>query len=190
MTALAPLWEAAELIPGRIPPKTADSGDGLRYFGIPEISGRPPRVLEPGTDLKPATYLRAGDVVVALAGELGRSAIVDDSQAGAVLGRECAALRIKTSGQLLPSWLHAWTKSQHFRSQVDTRSRGSTQPRLSIAALAEFVLPIPGLSAQAQFAATTERLDAVLRSASALIRDVEDLRQADVDLAIANALGS
>jgi Type I restriction modification DNA specificity domain len=188
MTPPTRLGDVAEVVNGRIPAKTVDTGDGPRFFGLAEISGHPLRVIEPGIDLKQATYLRAGDVVVALLGDLGASAIVDADDAGAVLGRECAAVRITAPGLLLPSWLYAWTKSQHFQDQIAGNASGTTMPRVTSRALADFSLPIPPRSTQEQLEATTHCLDVALRSTKDLIRNVEDLRQAEVDLAIGKEL--
>jgi hypothetical protein len=135
-----------------VPAKVTDDGDGPRFFGILEISGHAPRMLEPGISLEHAVYLRAGDVVIALLGEggLGATALVDDRSEGAVLARECGALRVGAL-TLLPSWLYAWTYQQRLEAEID-------------------------------------RLEVALRSTSDLIHDLSNLRDAEIDLAIANVL--
>jgi restriction endonuclease S subunit len=148
-----------------------------------------PRVLEPGISLEHAVYLRAGDVVVALLGEggLGATALVDDRSEGAVLARECGALRVGAL-TLLPSWLYAWTKSGHFHEQVRRHASGTTMSRVSIRDPADFRLPLPPLSYQQRLEAEIDRLEVALRSTSDLIHDLSNLRDAEIDLAIANVL--
>ena len=94
MIPLVRLGNVAKVLKGRVPAKTIEDGTGARFFGIAEISGHPPRIVEPGIDLSQAIFLRKGDVVVALLGDLGKSAIVNHSGEGAVLGWEYAALRV------------------------------------------------------------------------------------------------
>src|SRR5216684_3481061 len=177
-------WSSrGEFLPRR--PKIAAAFGSLALL---KISGRPPRMVLPEIDLSHAAYLERGDVVVALLGDLGKSAVVDDRGAGAVLGRECAALRISASDQLLPAWLEAWTRSEHFKNQVAGHTSGSTMPRLNRRALADFTLPIPSMSYQEELAADVERVDAVLVATREMVRDLEDLRAAEVDLAVARVI--
>ena len=125
MTSMVHLGDVAEILKGQVPAKVSDDGDGPRLFGIAEISGHAPRVLEPGTSLERAVYLRTGDVVVALLGErgLGATALIDGRADGTVLARECAAMRVSTPS-LLSTWLYAWTKSEYFnRADPETRIR-------------------------------------------------------------------
>ena len=179
----------ADVLQGRVPAKTIDTGQGTRFFGIAEISGQEPRSLEAGTDLSRAVYLQTGDIVIALLGDLGKSAMIDDRAAGAVLGRECAALRITQNERLLPSWLHAWTESQDFRQQIARHASGTTMPRVSTRTLADLVLPLPSLSCQQELAAKIGQFDAVLKTTEEMVRNLQELRAAEVNLAIAGARG-
>lgn len=186
----AQLGDVAQILRGQVPAKVSDEGDGSRFFGIAEISGHIPRVVESGVDVEHAVHLQAGDVVVALLGErtLGAAALVGDRAEGAVLGRECAALRVTARGRLLPSWLYAWTKSRHFEEQVRRHASGGSMSRISIKYLAEFTLPLPPRPDQERLETEMARLDEALRSTADLIRDLEVLRDAEIDLAVARAL--
>jgi hypothetical protein len=173
-----------------VPAKVSDEGDGPLFFGIAEISGHAPRVVDPEVDLENAIHLQVGDVVVVLLGEsaLGAAALIDDRAEGAVLGRECAALRVTANDYLLPSWLYAWTKSRHFDEQVRRHASGGSMSRLSVRALEEFALPLPPRCHQERLEAEMYRLDEALRSTAGLIRNLEELRGAEIDLAVARAL--
>jgi restriction endonuclease S subunit len=185
MTILVRLGDVVNVLPGRVPAKTTEHSNGARFFGIAEISGRLPRTVEPGIDLSRATYLRSGDVVVALLGDLGKSALVDDRSDGAALGRECAALRISDREALLPAWLYAWTQSPHFKAQVAERASGTVMRRINTRALPDFRLPLPELPYQRELEAEVSRYDAALIAAKDMIRTLEDLRAATSSLAMA-----
>jgi hypothetical protein len=187
MTSLVRLGDVAKVLQGRVPAKTIEHGAGPRFFGIAEISGHPPRVVEPGVDLSQATSLQKEDVVVALLGDLGKSAIVDDSGDGAVLGRECAALRVSNPDRLLPSWVFSWTQSPHFKAQVTEHASGSVMRRVKARALADFLLPLPTLSYQRELEEEVSRYDTVLTATRELIQTLEDLRSAAGSLAMARA---
>jgi restriction endonuclease S subunit len=189
MTSIVHLDDVAEILKGQVPAKVSDEGDGPRLFGIAEISGHAPRVLEPGTSLERAVYLRTGDVVVALLGErgLGATALIDGRADGAVLARECAAMRVSAPG-LLSTWLYAWTKSEHFNEQIRRHASGGSMSRVNVRDLADFRLPLPPRSHQERFGAEIDRLDVALRKTTDLIRNLEGLREAEINLAIAKAL--
>jgi restriction endonuclease S subunit len=189
MTSMVHLGDVAEILKGHVPAKVSDDGDGPRLFGIAEISGHAPRVLEPGTSLERAVYLRTGDVVVALLGErgLGATALIDGRADGTVLARECAAMRVSTPS-LLSTWLYAWTKSEYFNEQIRRRASGGSMSRVNIRDLADFRLPLPPRSHQQRLEAEIDRLDVALRSTTDLIRNLEDLREAEINLAVAKAL--
>lgn len=189
MTSVVRLGDVAEMLKGQVPAKTSDGGDGPRLFGIAEISGHEPRKLEPGTSLDRAVYLLTDDVVVALLGErgLGATAMVDGQADGAVLAKECGALRV-SAPNLLPTWLYAWTKSEHFHEQIRRHASGGTMSRVSIRGLADFRLPLPPRSYQERLEADVKRLDDALRSTTDLIRNMEGLKASEIDLAVAKVL--
>jgi hypothetical protein len=176
------------VLQGRASAKTIDGGEGSRIYGIAEISGHPPRSIEQGTDRGSPVHVQCGDVVMALAGDPGRSAVIDDRAAGAVLARECAALRVTATDRLLPQWLHAWAESQDFQRQVAQHASGGTAPRINIGILAEFTVPLPSLSSQHELAAKIYHFETVLRATTELLRNLQDLRAAESRLAVAKAV--
>lgn len=182
------LGDLATTLQGRVPARTTDDQDGQRFFGMAEISGHQPRVVEPQIDLSGALYLEPGDVVVALLGEVGKSAMVDRRSVGAVLGRECAVLRVTAEDRVLSAWLYAWTQSPHFKTQIAQHVSGATMPRVSVRALKEFVLPLPPLPQQHELADRIDVLNAILAAMTQMVRDLEDLRGAELQLAVGKVL--
>src|SRR6185312_9910453 len=184
MIPLVRLGNVAKVLKGRVPAKTIEDDTGARFFGIAEISGHPPRIVEPGIDLSQAIFLRKGDVVVALLGDLGKSAIVNHSGEGAVLGGSTQRCECLTP-RVLPTWLMAWTESPNFKAQVAGHALGSVMRSINVRALADFVLPLPPLAYQEELEGEVNRYDAVLTAAREMIRDLEDVRAAAASLAMA-----
>jgi restriction endonuclease S subunit len=180
------LADVADIIRGLVPAKPTDTDEGVPFFGIAEITSGgvgPMRFVVPTDVDEKAQYLEEGDVVVALLSSIGESALVTRSHSGAVLGRECAVLRAHQS-DVLGAWLYAWTQSASFRQQVQARVSGSTMPRLSPSALAEFLVPIPALSEQERIRNMLEGFDTAISSANTVLANLMELRRVEVDLAL------
>ncbi len=187
MTAVR-LGDLATVFKGRVAAKTVADGDGPRFFGIAEISAHgatAPRYVDPVADLDEAVFLQPGDIVVALLGDIGNAVMVNERAAGAVLGRECAALRVTAAGHVLPSWLYAWTASQEFKSQVMLHTSGTTMPRVSTRAIEDFTLPLPSLDRQRELEQLVDRFDAALTATATALQHMEELRTLEMDLAVA-----
>ena len=139
------LIDLATVSGGTARAKLADSGE-VSLFGLTEIATRgnaPQRFVERSVLLESKTVLLdPGDVVVALAGAVGHSAVVPPSLAGSVLGKDCAALR-STDHRVTSQWLSAWTKSADFAQQVDRELARSATPRMGIGTLGELMVPVP-----------------------------------------------
>ena len=112
---------------------------------------------ELGADLERAFILQKDDIVVALLGKLGQAAIVTAEAAGSILGRECAAIRVKDGEQRVAArWLFAVLRSSQLRDRAQAAASGATMPRLNIKSLADFTIPMPSPRAQAE---ALERFD-------------------------------
>jgi restriction endonuclease S subunit len=185
------LGELMRTLRGRVPANTVEDPVGPRFFGIAEISARgrsAPRYIERGTEqLEDAAILEEGDVVISLLGKIGDATIVDAAAAGAVLGRECAALRVVAEDVLLPAWLSAWTASDEFRSQVARDTSGTTMPRLSTRALENFTVTVPSLDRQGEIDGLVRQLDTAIATTATALQQLEALRVAELQLAMARS---
>lgn len=189
MSSAYRLGNLTHALKGRVPAKPVPDEDGPRFFGIAEISARgraTPRYVAIGSDADDAAVLAQGDVVVALLGNIGDATVVDDTAAGAVLGRECVALRITAPDVLLPEWLCAWMSSEECSSQVAQHTTGTTMPRLSPRALETFTLTLPPVDQQREVAELVHRFDAALAVTTITLQHLESLRASELQLAIAN----
>jgi restriction endonuclease S subunit len=183
------LGDLTRTLRGRVPANTVDDPVGPRFFGIAEISARgrsAPRYIERGTEqLDDAAILEEGDVVISLLGNIGDATIIESGAAGAVLGRECAALRVTAQDVLRPAWLSAWTASDEFRSQVARDTSGTTMPRLSPRALENFTVTVPSLVRQLEVDGLVRRFDAAIATTATTLQQLEALRVAELQLAMA-----
>lgn len=187
MTTRGILRDVVEVFNGTVPAKTVDASSGVRFFGIAEVStGGPssPRYLGDDVDLSKAVYLQPGDVVVVLLGDIGRTTLVDNEYVGAVLGRECAAMRVRAPQKLESAWLYAWTRSQEFRTLAKGSATGDTMPRLRTRVLEEFAMPLPDYTAQQRVADLVKHFDLAVSTTSTTLTKLRALRDVEIDRAL------
>lgn len=185
-----PINEVATLLRGITPAKTVDGLEPVPFFGLTEITahGRVSRAPEPMLDLSDAVRLQDGDIVVALMGNLGAAAVVRGAAAGAVLGRECAALRLRLATPVMPEWVALALASEPMKAHIATLASGATMPRLPIRALGELLLPVPPVEYQRQITGRLARLDKAITAQQDLVAALGKLRDAEAALASAELM--
>jgi restriction endonuclease S subunit len=183
-----PLGELIEVVGGVVPAKPTDGAHGEPFVGITEISAggaAAPRYVE-ADDVPPeAPRLLNGDVAVALMSSIGSTLLIRTRHEGAVLGRECAALRPRTP-EIAGSWIYVWTQSEDFVQQVERHVTGTTMPRLSRRALSDFTLPLPDIDTQMEVQALLVEFDGALAKAGQVVADLTELRRIELQLLIAD----
>lgn len=190
MTTHVRLRDVARVFAGTVPAKTDDTPGQPEFFGIAEISAEgaaPLRYVEEGTNLDKAVFLETGDVVIALLGDVGHAALVDDEHSGAVLGRECAALRVNDSTILRPIWLYAWARSAVFKSLAQAMATGATMPRIRTRAIEEFEVPLPPLRQQDKLADLMAHFDSAISTTSGALFELHELRRIEIERAVLEA---
>jgi hypothetical protein len=182
------LGELTRALRGQVPANTVAQPYGPRFFGIAEISARgrgEPRYVDPEVELRNPVTLEDGDVVVALLSNIGDATVIDADGAGALLGRECVALRITARNLILPAWLCAWMDSTEFRFQVSQHTTGTTMPRLSVRALENFTITVPPLARQVEVDELLRRFDVAIRETATTLHHLQKLRAAELRLVMA-----
>jgi restriction endonuclease S subunit len=180
------LTEITIALKGRTPANTVFEPAGSAFFGIEEITAHvavPTRFVPPGTDLDGAVFLEEGDVVVALLGRIGAAALISTQTSGAVLGRECVALRIATP-DIRPAWLCEWFGSDEFRAQAAQHVSGTTMPRLPVKALSQFAISPAPVEDQAALEELANRFDVAIATTTKTLEDLQSLRAAEMQLAL------
>lgn len=154
MTSSIRLDDLVTILRGVTPAHTSGDPSGSRFVGQAEVVGggtTSPRFvdLSRARDDRNPVILADGDVVLAAMDPSHRSLLVDDELVGAVLGRECLALRITSSNSLIkPGYLAAWTRTPGFQALATANMSGSTMPRLSPKALGSFLIPVESVERQ------------------------------------------
>ncbi len=189
MTGHLQITDVAEVLRGTVPANTVDGRSVDRwFFGLAEItnSGIVTRSPEPGTDLSSAIALETGDVVVALLGKLGEVAVVTEDAAGSVLGRECAALRLKGGEDRLdPRWLFVAMRSAQVRERARLAATGSTMPRLNVRTLGDFTIPVPPRETQLRILERLDALEEAIHAQAQLLGSLNRLLDAEIELSVA-----
>ncbi|MFJ4859874.1 N-6 DNA methylase [Streptomyces sp. NPDC088748] len=102
--------------------------------------------------------LRAGDVVLARRGELGRAAVVRDEQHGWLCGTGCFMLR--PPGTLDADYFAAYLRGPEARTWLENHSTGSMKMQtISLGVLGELPVVLPDLATQRAIADTITQLD-------------------------------
>jgi hypothetical protein len=183
------LGDLVRTLRGQVPANTISEPDGPRFFGIAEISARgrgEPRYVDPDVEVRNPVTLDEGDVVVALLSNTGDATMIGADAAGAILGRECVALRITAPNVVLPAWLCAWMDSEECRFQVSLHTTGTAMSRLPVKALENFTVTVPPMAQQVEVDELLRRFDAAIRETAMTLQHLEHLRATELELAIAS----
>lgn len=188
MTKRLPLNDVADVHTGiSIDPKRR-AEKGVKVFGLAQVAGRasklPPCIPEDELDTEP-TRLRVGDIVLALIGQAGRTAVIGAEHDGAVLDRKCVAIRRRDAGgPVTQEWLQVWARSSDFRSQTDAHTTGMAIPRVSIRAVRGLQVPVPTRGEQLRAYDGIERLDAAVSATRRTLAVLEELLTIEAELMV------
>jgi type I restriction enzyme S subunit len=103
--------------------------------------------------------LRAGDVVVARRGEMGRCAIVHKRHEGWLCGTGSFFIRASLHAYV-PEYLAALLSSEQMRRHLENVSGGAIMPNLNGNQIRNLRLPLPPITMQKRFASIVESIDA------------------------------
>jgi hypothetical protein len=162
------------------------SSESAPLFGLPELLGtdRQRRFVVLKDGRSGLTRVRAGDLVVALAGpSAGRSALVGQDHVNDVLGHECARIRI-TGDSVSAAWIQIWTRTSDYRGQIERALTGSAFPRLSRKSLREMWVPVPAMDQQDQLVLIAKGIDAALSEARQTADDLQRLQSKQLDFGL------
>jgi type I restriction enzyme, S subunit len=95
------------------------------------------------------------DILFCLRGSLGKSAIVDEVECGAIAS---SLVIIRAYQGIFPTYLHRFFLSGLSFRQIKKYDNGTAQPNLSATDLAKFTLPVPPLKEQHRIVAKVDEL--------------------------------
>lgn len=113
--------------------------------------------------------LKAGEIIFARRGELGRCAVVSKDQEGWLCGT--GSLKASLNSRLSPEYAYLLVTSKGVVSELSLESKGSTMENLNTETLGRVRLPLPPLSEQE---AILEHVHEIAGQFSALINEAED----------------
>lgn len=123
--------------------------------------------------------IQLGDILYCLRGSLGKSAIVEFTNPGAISSSLCI-LRAKSG--IVVKYLYCLLNSNIIERQQNIAENGSAQPNLSAASVLNYKIPVPPLQEQQRIVARIEslfaKLDEVKEKAQAVVDGYEDRKEA------------
>ena len=189
MSQRIPLNKFATVLRGATPAPKEDFIEGTPFIGQTEVGrgGIQPlrRVdLQSVDDFAEPTYLLANDLVVASTDSQRRVLMVTESTEGAVLGRECLAVRLEVRWRPVSAgYLHAWMKTDDFRRQADTLATGITTPRLTQRSLGSIEVPLLDLVRQDWVVRLSKKFETSTKSLRTTLAQMEELESLELELA-------
>lgn len=108
------------------------------------------------------------DVYLSIAGTIGKAGIIQSSLNGSNLTEN--ACKLIFTKPVDKRYIYLYTKSDDFKKQIDKATKQTSQPKLAITRLAQFIVPLPPLSDQ-------HSIVSHLDSLSSNIRKLEELQQ-------------
>lgn len=118
--------------------------------------------------------LRAGDIVYARRGDIGRRALVTEQEEGWLCGTGC--LRIRTNApSVLPAYMLAYLGHPAVRSWVESKAQGATMLNLNTTILRSLPLRVPPIAEQHRIAVILNTADVVRRKRREAIALTDEL---------------
>jgi hypothetical protein len=95
-------------------------------------------------------YARRGDILVTIAGTVGKVALLDQAtpETGVCIDTSLRRLRIRDTGHILPEYLSLYLRSTRAQLQMERLTSGSVIPVLSSPNLGSILVYLPGLDTQ------------------------------------------
>jgi len=112
------------------------------------------------------TRVEAGDVLLSITADLGRTAVVPKGLGNAFINQHLAILRTKS---FVPRFLSAYLASPAGRSQMLRQNRQAVKAGLNFGDIRGFLVPFPPVTIQRKFEATAAAVGASQRAQSAAL---------------------
>jgi type I restriction enzyme, S subunit len=116
--------------------------------------------------------IQQNDILYCLRGSLGKTAIIQDIEKGAIAS---SLVIIRPSKDITTKYLYYFLTSYLGQAEIYKYDNGSTQPNLSAASVKAYQIPLPPLEEQKRIAAILDKADRVRRKRQEAIRLTEEL---------------
>ncbi|HIF9409821.1 TPA: restriction endonuclease subunit S [Photobacterium damselae] len=112
-------------------------------------------ITEERFELLRAGKFKNGDILFCLRGSLGKSALVENFDSGAIAS---SLVIVRADKSILPKYLMLYFDSPISNQNIKLYDNGTAQPNLSAADLAKFVLAVPSINEQHRIVAKVDEL--------------------------------
>ena len=129
-------------------------------------------VMAPDTAEARRTRVEAGDVLLSITADLGRTAVVPKGLGNAFINQHLAILRTKS---FVPRFLSAYLASPAGRSQVQRQNRQAVKAGLNFDDIRGFIVPFPPVAAQRKFEARAAAVMASQRAQGEALTRLDSL---------------
>ena len=139
---------------------------GVRFLRVENISdsgsisGGQPRFIDGDThNLLSRSVLKDNDLVLSIAGALGRSALITKDILPANVNQALAIVRLGDRSSLLPAFLSQVLRGQSIQTQVNDMRTELAQANISLQQVADLLVPLVPLPDQQAIVAVLESVD-------------------------------
>ncbi|MFR9752433.1 restriction endonuclease subunit S [Nocardia sp. 004] len=129
-------------------------------------------VQPPETTEAKRTKVQAGDVLLSITADLGRTAVVDSATAGGYINQHLAILR---TDQYHPAYLSKYLSSSAGQNQISAKSRGGTKAGLNFDDVRSLQVPCPPIAVQCEYARRAETIGGMKSRHRAALTELDDL---------------
>lgn len=158
------LSEVAAVTSGkRLPKGHQFVPSGTPYITVSDMGGKKVdqkrfSFISPATETILQRYkVTEGDVIISIAGTLGKVNLIDASLEQANLTENCDKIRVNEG--IIPEFIYYFLKSPSIQSDIEKTSTTSSQPKLALEQLRNFSISLPSLSEQGKIAEFFSALD-------------------------------
>ena len=111
--------------------------------------------------------VRNGDIIISVAGTLGKLNIITLDLDGVNLTENCD--RFTNFRGIIPEYLYQVLSSDLIQSQIEASKTKNGQPKLALERIRNFVIPVPRQVRQAQFVGVMNSIDKYIASQQAIL---------------------
>jgi type I restriction enzyme, S subunit len=134
------------------------------------------------------SQFKAGDLLVTIAGNLGRAAIVNESILPANTNQAVAIVRL-SDGSLSKKYIYYYLKGFAIKKYIRMVSTTGAQPNLSLKQVGEFEIALPNLKEQTKIAEILSSVDAAIVKTEAIIEQTEIVKKGLMQQFLAKGIG-
>lgn len=134
--------------------------------------------IDEGTDrLLVRSRISAGDLLVSIAGALGRAIIATQDILPANTNQALAIIRFKKAANVSSRFVFHFTKSNFFAKHIEATSSQGAQPNLSLGDISDFPIVIPNIDEQVLIVETLNTLDSEITALEQRLNKTQQLKQ-------------